>query len=245
MPRAAGAPAGVSGAFEIRLLGRFGLVCDGREVMLPSGPQRLLALLALNPDGLFRLTLASLLWEYQDEENARARLRTAVWRLRLYAADLVDVSAARVRLLPEIAVDLRLATGSALACLNEGASRSVTPAVARELIATLTKPLLPGWPDDWIEFHAERWRQLRVHALECLSMRLEAQNDHVTALLAALAAVEADPDRESARASLMRLYLAEGNVSEAARELERFRNTLDRDLGAAPSRGLWELIKPE
>jgi hypothetical protein len=32
--------------------------------------------------------------------------------------------------------------------------------------------LLPGWYDDWVLIEAQIWRQLRMHALEALALRL-------------------------------------------------------------------------
>lgn len=236
---------GESERFSISLLGGFELICCGEVQRLPLGSQRLLALLALHPEGLARPWLASQLWAGESDERAQARLRTALWRLGSRASGVVDSSARQLSVRPHVVIDLRAATQLALACVNEDSPLPTDQRARLTVVDTLGKPLLPGWLDDWLEFYAEKWRQLRLHALERFSARLESQGDHMSALLAALASAEADPDRESARASIMRLYLAEGNASEAARELERFRNTLDRDLGAAPSRELWELIRPE
>ena len=81
----------------------------------------------------------------------------------------------------------------------------------------------------------ERLRQLRIHALEALSVRLRDQGRFAEAIDAALSAVAAEPLRESAQITLIESYLAEGNVSEAARQSESYRVLLDVELGLEPS----------
>ena len=89
---------------------------------------------------------------------------------------------------------------------------------------------------------AEDWRQLRLHALEALAVRLIALGRWGEAANAASAAVRAEPLRESARAALIQAHLAEGNQSEAVREFTRYRTLLDAELGLAPTPRLHELL---
>jgi DNA-binding SARP family transcriptional activator len=102
--------------------------------------------------------------------------------------------------------------------------------------------LLPDWDDDWVLLEAEDWRQLRLHALEAAAGRLAAAGRCGEAAGAAGAAVRADPLRESARASLIQVHLAEGNQSEAVREFARYQALLHADLGLEPTRRLRDLI---
>ncbi len=69
---------------EINLLGRFEVHPDGKAAMLDSRPaQALLAYLVLQPGTAQpREKLAGVLWPDSAEENARANLRHALWRLR-------------------------------------------------------------------------------------------------------------------------------------------------------------------
>jgi DNA-binding SARP family transcriptional activator len=87
-----------------------------------------------------------------------------------------------------------------------------------------------------------RTGQLRLHALEALAGRLAAAGRCGEAAGAACAAVRADPLRESARASLIQVHLAEGNQSEAVREFARYQALLHGDLGLEPTRRLRRLI---
>ena len=107
----------------------------------------------------------------------------------------------------------------------------------------LSLELLPGWYDDWVLMQAEAWRQLRLHALEALSIRLSSAACHAEAIQAALAAIASDPLRESARSVLIRAYLAEGNRSEAQREFRRYRELLLGSLGVEPTPRLHALAR--
>jgi DNA-binding SARP family transcriptional activator len=110
-------------------------------------------------------------------------------------------------------------------------------------VATLSQELLPDWYEDWTIVEAEDWRQLRVHALEALAHHLVRDGRFADAISAALAAVRAEPLRETAYASLIHVHLAEGNRCEALAAFERCRASLRAELGLDPSPALHELIR--
>jgi DNA-binding SARP family transcriptional activator len=103
--------------------------------------------------------------------------------------------------------------------------------------------LLPGWYDDWVIFERERIRQRLLHALEALSRRLVAEGRCADAVEAAISAVSADPLRESANRVLIEAHLAEGNVVEARRVYERYRDTVRGELGVEPGEQLTRLAR--
>jgi DNA-binding SARP family transcriptional activator len=109
-------------------------------------------------------------------------------------------------------------------------------------ISALSDEILPGWYDDWVLFEAENWRQIRLHALEALADRLTQRRRYADATAAALAAVRAEPLRESPRAALIRVHIAEGNPTEALREFARYSELLRLELGVEPTEGLSELV---
>jgi DNA-binding SARP family transcriptional activator len=102
--------------------------------------------------------------------------------------------------------------------------------------------LLPGWYDDWVLLERERLRQLRLHALEAMAERLSASGRWADAVLAALAALAADPLRESAHRAVIKVHLAEGNLAEAIRQLHRCERLMIEEVGVLPSALLSELI---
>jgi DNA-binding SARP family transcriptional activator len=82
-----------------------------------------------------------------------------------------------------------------------------------------------------------------LHALEAVAARLTSAGGPAEAAEAALAAVRAEPLRESARAALIRVHMAEGNQSGAHGEFERYRILLQAELGLAPTSALRKLSR--
>lgn len=108
--------------------------------------------------------------------------------------------------------------------------------------AVLTGDLLPDWDEDWIIFERERLRQLRIHALESLCRKLSVAGHAGRAVDAGLAAVAAEPLRESAQRVLIAAHLHEGNVSEARRQYHHYRELVRDNLGIEPSEALRALV---
>jgi DNA-binding SARP family transcriptional activator len=102
--------------------------------------------------------------------------------------------------------------------------------------------LLPDWDDEWILLERERIRQLRIHALEALCHKLTLAGRAGPAVDAGLAAVAAEPLRESAQRILIATYLYQGNVSEARRQYRVYREQLWDALGIEPSETLRALV---
>ena len=96
----------------------------------------------------------------------------------------------------------------------------------------LSRDLLPDWYDDWVAVERERFRQLRVHALERLCDRLVEAERFGEAIEAGLAAMKSEPLRESAHRALVRAHLAEGNRSEALAQYRRFKALLPTSSGS-------------
>jgi len=103
--------------------------------------------------------------------------------------------------------------------------------------------LLPDWYDDWVLQERERLRQLRLLALEAAGERLLETGRRSEASIVALAAVCADPLRETAYRLLIRSHLAAGNLAEAVRQFGIFRARLWRELGLEPSAEIVELVR--
>ena len=225
---------------RISLLGGFQLT-DGPSIILPEGFQRLLAFLALKGRLIQRQAIAGTLWPVATEVHASSSLRSALARLRGRARSAVASTARDLGLSDEVTVDLWDSVKLAQELLAPtGPSPSV--AAGPEAIRALSADLLPDWYDDWALVEAEDWRQLRLHALEALADRLSAQGKYGDAVAAALAAVRAEPLRESPRAALIRVHIAEGNPSEALREFARYGDLLMLELGVEPTERLRALV---
>jgi DNA-binding SARP family transcriptional activator len=215
---------------RLALLGGFSLRRGDDPVEFPLSAQRLLAFLALQDRPLQRGQVAGALWPRVPERRSQASLRTALWRVQqTINARTVDASQTRLELRPGVRVDIREALE-----LVEAVDGGDLPPV-RPTFGLLAADLLPDWDDGWLIPDVERWRQLRLHTLETLAVRLAAAGRFASAVEAALMAVRAEPLRESANRCLVTVHLAEGNSLEALRVYETFRHSLRIDLGIEPS----------
>lgn len=227
---------------RMELLGGFRLVgATGPIPVAPAG-ERLLALLALKPGGT-REAVAWRMWIDHTEERALACLRSTVWRLpRPGGRSLVTTTPGHLELAPEVEVDaLRLRDD-----LRGGVpDRGADPVDDDLLIERLARELLPSWYDDWLVVERERFRQLRLHALESLADALVRAGRAGQALQAGLCAVECEPLRESAHRCVVRAHLAEGNVGEALGQVRRYLRALsDAGIPAELSGEMEALLGP-
>ena len=222
---------------QLRLLNAFEVVCDGRSVQLPSLAQRLVAFVALHERPVERGYVAGMLWLDTPDQRAAGNLRTALWRVQTRARGLLDASGHRLRLEPGVRVDVRNA--------EQAARREIGGADTRCEVELFAGDLLPDWyDDDWLLLERERFRQLRLRALDALCARHLHAGRHGQALEAGLLSLAGEPLRESAHRALIRIHLAEGNAVEALRQYRLCRRLLHDQLGIEPTQQLLDLIGP-
>jgi DNA-binding SARP family transcriptional activator len=226
---------------EVQLLGGFGLFNGHVDVTLAEGSQKLLAFLALRKKPVKRTLAAGTLWPEADDVRAHSSLRSAVARLDPAAESALVVTTTHLKLSDSVTVDLWESEALARRLVGPHASLRVEPSISGDLEA-LSSALLPDWYEDWVILEAENWGQLRIHALEALAKELREGGSFGDATSAAQAAVQADPLRESARAALIKVHIAEGNISEALKEFASYRETLMSELNLEPTPGLKNLL---
>jgi DNA-binding SARP family transcriptional activator len=226
--------------FELRLLGAFEFSDGAVPLLLPGGAQRLIAFLALQDRAITRDAAAGALWPDVSEEQAHASLRSAIWRLDEITREALQVDVVDIAL-RDVSLDVREAKALAHRLLIVDTAPSETDMTAAAIEA-LSSELLPDWYDDWVMIEAEDWRQLRLHALESLSVKLAEAERFGDAIAAARAAIKADPLRESAQAALIEVHLAEGNQSEALAAFATYEALLLKELGLAPTARLRALV---
>ena len=225
-------------ALTVELLRGFWFCRNNQPVMLTPGSERLVAFLAINSHSSRRDHVASTLWLDESEHRAIASLRSAIWRLRLVAPEALEVNVSHVRLADCVRVDLHEAQRLAHRLMDGGED---TPEVGAEQI--LEGDVLPDWYDEWIVLAREIHRQLRLHALEALCVRLTKLGMHGRAVQSGLLAVGAEPLRETAHAVLIRAHLAEGNRSQALRQFDNYRRVLRDELALDPSPEIRGLVR--
>jgi DNA-binding SARP family transcriptional activator len=207
-------------------------------VPLPLSAQRLLAFVALHDRPLHRPYVAGSLWLDSPEERAYANLRSALWRLHRCGLPLVQSAGQRLSLDERVVVDLREAEALAHRALDGAGVEALDGGAS-----ALTRDLLPDWYDDWIVLERERYRQLRLRALDTLCERLAEAGRYDAALEAGLAAIAGEPLRESSHRAVVRVHLADGNVAEAIRQYRLCRRLLLEHLGLDPSDRMAELLR--
>jgi DNA-binding SARP family transcriptional activator/DNA-binding CsgD family transcriptional regulator len=231
---------------RIELCGRLLVEIDGEglQAALPGRQGRLLfAYLVLNRDRPVRRDeLVDALWsENGQPESADALLRPPLSRLRkALGPGRLEGRTELTLVLPDDAWIDWEAAHAALArtreALGAGDHASAWQA-ANEAAEIASAGLLPGLEADWIDERRRELADLRVEALEAAAVAGAALGGaHLAgAERAARAAVEAAPFRESARAALMEVLRAGGNVAEALRAYEELRTMLRDELGTPPS----------
>lgn len=224
---------------RLSLVSEFQLLIDNRNVSVPRAAQRLLAFLAMAGKPVARSRVAGQLWLDVPEWRALGNLRSALWRLRRLPRELVRSLDDRLSLDNDVEVDLAELTMFSSQLTDVSTPTSLT----RLSMLMSATDLLPGWEDEWIIVERERFRERRLHALEQACESLLEIGDHPAAMQAALAAIVAEPYRDSAQRLLVRVHLAEGNVAAALRVYQAYRDLMEAELGIEPSERMRDLVR--
>jgi DNA-binding SARP family transcriptional activator len=222
----------VQSGVRLQLLDDFQVSCGEQLVDLPQAAKRLVAFVALQDKRLQREYAAGMLWLDATHERAAGNLRSTLWRIQKRVGGLLDVDGRSICLQPGVAVDLRDAERLAR---GEHANGTDYRVFAGEL--------LPGWyDDDWILLERERYRQLRLRALDALCVQQLEAGRLDEALEAGLLALSVEPLRESAHRALVRIHLAAGNAVEALRQYDLCCRLLRDQLGVEPTQQMHDAI---
>lgn len=225
---------------SIHLAGTFSLSVGGSRTCVPHSVERVLARLALANGTVSRTRLAGELWFDAQEQRAASNLRTALWRMNRVGARVVVATQDVLALAPDVAVDIQ-----ELSAFFHQAICGVSPdaVVGSEMLMTHTD-LLPEWEELWVVSERERFRLLRLEALESASSTLIAAQRYWDALDLALFAIRSEPLRESAWRLVVRIHLLQGNLAEAVRAYQQYRTMLLDEMDMTPSHLMQDLVRP-
>ncbi len=219
---------------RVTVLGSFSVTAHGDPVPLESDARRVVAYLAVHRRPQRCPALAADLWPGLPAAAAAALLDQSL----VAAAPLVtDAADGTVALDPAVAVDL----DEAMALVRElaivpGHPDSV-PADLPVATVLLGADVLPDWTEAWLPVERERFRQIRLNALEELSSALTASGRFADAVVTARAAAHTAPSREGARRALIEAHLAQGDIAEAVAEYDEYQELLRSSVGAPPMSG--------
>jgi len=225
----------------LHLFGGPFVTCDGMRLEVPEGSKRLLVFVALHIGRIERRYAAGALWPTGDDIRAAGNLRSALWRLNGAGIRVLSADKHGVAMRDDVFVDLHIISSWAARLIGGSASSEDLRVMPWGIDAL---DLLPGWYDEWALVERERIRQRLLHALEALSRRLVQLRRCAEAVDAAMMAIGSDPLRESAQRALIEAHLAEGNLAEASRSFEAYRELLARELGTEPGHDLSAMVSP-
>lgn len=224
-----------TGSHGVTVLGAFTLTSHGAPVALSVDARRLVAYLAVHPRPQERTALAADLWPGTAAAPAARLLGDALTAVDV--PGLLTEDGPTLSLAAGVHVDLADAMGLVRAMPE-------IPADDNPDVSLLTSDILPGWTAAWIAVERERFRQLRLHAIEERSLRLSGVGHHDQAVALAESAVRAAPSRESARRALIEAHLAQGNIAAAVAQYDGYRELLRSSVGGPDPSGLDGLFPP-
>lgn len=219
------------GDIALSLTGCFELRVGGTRVPVPHSVERLLAYLGLSGTPVPRGRLAGILWPDTTQQRASNNLRTSLWRLHITQAHVVNAAGDRLSIHPDVAVDVR-----DLLSLSGQLISAVGPdcRASARLLASHVE-VLPDWDDVWVVAERERFRLLRLEALEGTASAMLEHGWAGDALVLGLDLVRSEPLRESAWRVVVRAHIAQGNLAEALRAFHSYRWMLKEEVGVSPS----------
>jgi DNA-binding SARP family transcriptional activator len=183
-----------------------------------------------------------MLWPDRPMAEAKALLRTSLWRSGQAGNGLLRVEPQALSLGSGVTVDTWTLERTALELTNGVGHELPSARACSELVEA--GDLLDGWYDNWVLEERERLSALRLRALEVLAGRCFARGRFSEALAAAEAASRLDPLRDGPALIVMRVHLAEGNPVLAVRCFDDLRARLWRELQVEPDPRCRELILP-
>lgn len=242
---------------EIRLLGDFLLLIDGRPMTL-SGVARLQSLLAYlvlhRSAPQDRSRLAFLLWPDSTDAQAHTNLRKLLHQLRQAVPDIdmylhadrhnlhwveQQPGAERGWRLDVQEFEVVLARAERIRGNLEGGEsaeeRGVQLQALEQAVELYGGELLPDCYDEWLLAERDRLHQAYIHAAEQLMDLLEQQRAYEGAIKIAQQLVRTDPLHEATYRALMRFYALSGDRASALRAYHTCATTLERELGVEPS----------
>ena len=221
------------GLHRVTVLGSFSVTAHGDPVPLEAEARRVVAYLAVHRRPQHRTALAADLWPGEPAAAAAALLDES---LAGAGALLTDAGAdGPVALDPAVEVDLDEAMTLVRALAVVPGHPDTVPADLPAAAALLSADVLPDWADAWLAVERERFRQIRLNALEELSSALIAAGRFADAVTTARVAVRTAPSRETARRALIEAHLAQGEIAEAVAEYDEYQELLRSSVGGPTS----------
>jgi DNA-binding SARP family transcriptional activator len=229
---------------RLTVLGSFTATVDGDPVLFGAEAGRLVAYLAVHHRPQRATTLAADLWPGLPAAVALTLLDEAAAAPReagFVGTPGPPAPSGTLALAADVAVDLDEAMALVRRLTDAAGRPDGVPADLPAATALLTADVLPGEPAAWLAVERERFRQIRLNALEELSGSLGAAGRHAEAVELAEEIVRTAPSRESARRALIEAHLAQGDIAEAVARYDEYQELLRSSVGASGPEGAFGL----
>jgi DNA-binding SARP family transcriptional activator len=180
-----------------------------------------------------RERLSTMLWPYQQTEQARHSLRNCLLELRkalrtdAVKSLITDFTDCRADMPTDVGDFARLERSN-----NQHDLESAAELYRGDLLDDFCIPSEPF--EEWLRNERDLWRQRMMVVLTKLSMIATANANHGVSIRAGRRMVYIDPLSEEAHRVLMEALEAGGQRGEAARQYRRCRHTLKEELGIDP-----------
>ena len=219
---------------RVTVLGSFTATVDGETVSFGADAARLVAYLAVHRRAQRPVALAADLWPGTPAAVALPLLEEVAAAPR--EAGFVTPDGPLV-LADGVVVDLAEAMALVRTLTDAAGRPDGVPADLAAATALLRCDVLPGESAAWLAVERERFRQIRLNALEELSGSLGAAGRHAEAVALAEETVRTAPSRESARRALIEAHLAQGDIAEAVAQYDEYQELLRSSVGAPAAFG--------
>lgn len=205
------------------------LIDDQPWPQMPRKAVALVAYLAAQGGQAERGTLASLLWE-GDEESTRRNLRQELFRLKGTPWERMLEQGGQQVVLGEVETDLQ----RFLEALSRGRWAAAAGLWRGGLLAGFEVRATEAF-EEWLALEQTRWQNLYREAMLGWARGLEAASQRRDALAVYQRLLEHDPLQEAEQQAVMRLLAALGEVPAALRQYEQYARLLEAELGVEPS----------
>jgi DNA-binding SARP family transcriptional activator len=224
------------GRHRVTVLGSFTASVHGDPVPWGVDARRAVAYLAVHRRPQRPADLAADLWPGTPAAETLPLLREAL--AEPVAAGLIVAQDDALALDPAVDVDLDEAMTLVRALTAAAGAPDGVPADLPAATALLRADVLPGEPAAWLAVERERFRQIRLNALEELSASLSAAGRHAEAVALAEETVRTAPSRESARRALIEAHLAQGEIAAAVAQYDEYQELLRSSVGGPSAFGM-------
>lgn len=222
---------------DVKLLGRFDVNVDGRQVELTSRPAQLLFIYLILNSGMpmRREKIAGTMWPESSGKNARDNLRHALWRLRKTleeaGADLECIKADDETIRFEHGDDSQVD----IATLDQNRHQEADSEDLTQSLEVYAGDLLPGFYEDWITRERDRLRAVYEAQLVKLIDRLQRAGQWTRVIEWGERWIALGGAPEPAYRALMTAHGRLNDLSSVAAVYQRCINSLGEQLGIEPS----------